>query len=140
MTRLKRTCFMAALVIFLSALLASAETSSASFIEVSGAASPENGRARDAFYESGGIIALDRAAKVTDAGEIIRAFRENPSVVDSRLRKEAEKALRLEQRATWRTYVAEHRRSMTDGGKNSQISSLYLLKDWRDALRPAYFA
>ena len=143
MTRLKKRtlCFTAAFVIFFSASCASVQTPSASFIEVSsGAVNPENGRTHGAFYESGGTIVLDRVAKITDTGEVIRAFRENPSVVNHRLHKEAEKALRSEQRATWRMYVTEHCRSMTDGGKNSRIYAPNLLKDWRDALRPVCFA
>ena len=141
MTRLnKRTCFTVALVIFLSASFASAQTFSTSFFEVSGTVDHENYDARGTLYESGGIIVLDRTAKVTNAIDEIRAFRENPSVFNNRLHKEAEKALRSKQRATWSMYVTEHSRSMTDGGKNSKISSPNFLKDWRDALRPVYFA
>ena len=141
MTRLKKqTCLAALLVVFLAASFASTQTSSISYVEFSDTAGSENSRAQGASYESGGIIILDRVAKITDADGQIRVFRENPSVVIHRLHKEAEKALRSEQRATWRVYVTEHRRSMTDGGKNSKISSPNLLRDRRDALRPVYFA
>ena len=136
----KRTCLMAMLVIFLSVLFASLQTPSVGSAEVAGTSYPENRRVRSTFYESNGIIVLDRVAKVANTGEEIPAFRENPSVVNNRLHKEAEKAMRSEQRATWRRYVTEHRRSMADGGKNSRISSPNLLKDWRDAMRPVYFA
>ena len=136
----KRTlCLVLSLVIFLSSSFASVQTFPASNLEPSGTADTD-GWTRGAFYESGKAVALDRAASVTKTNEPIQAFRENTSVVNNRLHKEAGRALQSEQQAAWRAYVTEHLRSMTDGGKNSKISSLNLLKDWRDALRPVYFA
>ena len=136
----KRTlCLALALVIFLSSPFASVQISPVSNLEASGTVDTD-GRARSAFYESGKAVVFDRVARVTNANEPIQAFRESTSVVNNRLHKEAEQALQSEQQATWRAYVTEHLRSMTDGGKNSKISCPNLLKDWRDALRPVYFA
>ena len=138
MIRLKRRTSLTALfVIFLSASFASVQTSLVSYVGVSGTTGPEN---CGVFYESGGIVALGCVAWTTNSDGLIRVFRESPSIVGNRLNKEAEKTLRSEQRSTWRAYVAEHRRSMTDGGKSSKISSPYLLKDWCDALSPVYFS
>ena len=141
MIKLKKQtlCVTLALVIFLSASFASVQTSPVSNLEISGAVDPD-GWTRGAFYESGKAVALDRVANATNANEPIQAFRESTSIVNNRLHKEAERMLQSEQQATWRAYVTEHLRSMTDGGKNSKISSPNLLKDWRDALRPVYFA
>ena len=141
MIKLKKRafCLALALVILLSASFASVQTSSVSNFEASETAGSD-GRTRNAFYESGKAVALDRVANVTNSNGPIRAFRESASIVDNRLHKEAERVLRSEQQTTWRAYVREHLRSITGGGKNSKIFSPNLLKDRRDALRPVYFA
>ena len=137
--RKRAFCLALALVIFLSASFASVQTSSAGNFGASGTTNSD-GRTRGAFYESGKAPALDRAANVTSSNGPIRAFRESTSIVDNRLHKEADRVLQSEQHTTWRAYVKEHLRSISGGGKNSKISSPNLLKDWRDALRPVYFA
>ena len=57
------------------------------------------------------------------------------SKMDSRLRKDAEKASREAIRHAYRSYVAQFVREATEGGKNV-FNEPDLLIDWRDALRP----
>ena len=136
----KRTCLMAMFVILLSVSFVYLQAPSVSYVKASRATGSDNCWARDASYESGGFIALGRTATLSDTYESLRALRESSSFFNHRFHKEAEKTLLSEQQEAWRAYVAEYRRSTTDGGKNSKITSPNHLKDWRDALRPAYFS
>jgi hypothetical protein len=116
-----------AFVILFSASRASAQTISGSYFEESGK-----------FYESVRRTFVIRCVRNTNADDILEILA-NSYYANHKLYKEAKTALRSEQRAAWRTYVTEHRRSMTEGGKNAIKSSPNIFRDWRDALRPVYF-
>jgi hypothetical protein len=139
--RIKKSaaCIVIALVCLIAASVI--PVSRAAVFHESAGVFPSPGRQNQSTnYDIGGGISLDRYACAEETDEALWVSLVNPSDVDRRMHKEAAVARRLEQRSILKAYAAEHRRSVTEGGKNSIISSADLFKTWRDALRPLCFA
>jgi hypothetical protein len=92
------------------------------------------------YCETSAVPSQKSSAWSGDSEDELKSQGENTSDLDRVMNKDASTAQRSELLASWKTYVNEYCRSITEGGKNSTLSSANLFKNWRDALRPPIYA